>query len=327
MTENVALNPAPPNLPGLVWRPIGRDDLAALVDLARACLRADGGLPFLFEPDVVQGRFFPDTPGAGIGAFDLDQRLGACLTVHRYGDPSPQQVTLTGYVRPDLRRRGLGTYLMRWGQAQAQALFTEAASGQRLLRIATESLTEPAHRLYLAHGFASVSEDWIMRRDLQQPLPPAGHPLPEGMTFATWQPDVAQQFFQAYHAAFRGNPGFPNPSAEQWIDGVNGNDLVTEATLLVREGDQPLGFVIGALDLTGDPPGGFVAQIGVVPEARRRGVASALLVESLRRMQAAGAPYADLQVYADNPGAIQAYAGVGFVTFGRRARYERPAEQ
>ena len=325
MTENVALNPAPPNLPGLVWRPIGRDDLAAVVELARACLRADGGLTFLFEPEVVQDRFFPDTPGAGIGAFDPDQHLGACVTVHLDGGVSPQRATLAGYVRPDLRRQGLGTYLMRWGQAQAQALFTEAARDQRLLRVATESLTEPAHRLYLAHGFASESEDWIMRRDLHQPLP--DQPLPEGMTFATWQPDVAQQFFQAYHAAFRERPGFPNPSAEQWIDGVNGNDLVTESTLLVREGNQPLGFVIGALDLTASPPGGYVAQIGVVPAARRRGLASALMVESLRRMQAAGARYADLQVYANNPGAIQAYAGVGFVTFGRRARYERIAEQ
>src|SRR5207248_1138143 len=115
MRGNVIINPAPPNLPGLVWRPIGRDDLAAIVDLARACLRADGGLTFLFEPDVVQDRFFPDTPGAGIGAFDPDQHLGACVTVHLDRDVSPQRATLAGYVRPDLRRRGLGTYLMRWG--------------------------------------------------------------------------------------------------------------------------------------------------------------------------------------------------------------------
>ena len=113
MTENVALNPAPPNLPGLVWRPIGRDDLAAVVELARACLRADGGLPFLFEPDAVQNRFFSDTPGAGIGAFDPDQHLGACVTVHRDRGVSPQRATLAGYVRSDLRRQGLGTYLMR----------------------------------------------------------------------------------------------------------------------------------------------------------------------------------------------------------------------
>ena len=328
MPENAAINPAPPNLPGLVWRPIGRDDLAAVVDLARACLRADGGLTWLFEPEPVQKRFFPDTPGAGLGAFDSDQRLAAAITVHLDKDESPQRVTLTGCVRPDLRRRGLGTYLMRWGQAQAQALFTEAAGDARRLRVATESLTEPAHRLYLAQGYAPESEDWIMRRDLRQPLPPAGQPLPEGVTLATWGPETAGQFFQAYHAAFRERPGFPNPSAEQWIDGVNGNDLVTEWTLLARQGDEPLGFVIGALgNLTASPPDGYVVQIGVVPEARRRGLASALMVEALRRMQAAGAPSADLQVHTNNPGAIQAYAGLGFVTIARRVRYERLADQ
>src|SRR5438105_317382 len=144
MSENAAINPAPPNLPDLVWRPISRDDLAAVVGLARACLRADGGLPSLFVPEVVQDRFFPDTPGAGTGAFDPDQHLGACVTVHLDGDVSPQRATLAGYVRPDLRRRVLGTYLLRWGQVQAQALFTEAAVDQRRLRVATESLSEPA---------------------------------------------------------------------------------------------------------------------------------------------------------------------------------------
>jgi ribosomal protein S18 acetylase RimI-like enzyme len=50
------------------------------------------------------------------------------------------------------------------------------------------------------------------------------------------------------------------------------------------------------------------------------------MIEVLRRMQAAGAPCAHLQVHTNNPGAIQAYAGLGFVTIARRVRYERPSE-
>jgi ribosomal protein S18 acetylase RimI-like enzyme len=85
----------------------------------------------------------------------------------------------------------------------------------------------------------------------------------------------------------------------------------------------PAGFVIGTIDLTASPHGGYVWQIGVVPAQRRRGLATGLLAESLRRMHAAGASWADLVVHTNNPGAIQAYARLGFAVVGRRARYHR----
>jgi mycothiol synthase len=321
--EPLAINPAPPTLAGLAWSAIDRRHLSALVDLARVCLHADGGLPFLFQPDVLQDRFFPATPGAAIGAFDPDQRLGACATAHLEGDAALQRVTLAGYVRPDLRRRGLGTYLLRWSQARAQALYPAGAAGQRWLRVATESLTDSAHRLYRAHGFESVFDELVMRRDLHLSLPV--QPLPKGVTLTPWQPEAAEQFFQAYHAAFRERPGFPGWSAAEWISRVTDNDLAPEWSLLARAEEGPLGFIIGTIDLTGSPPGGYVWQIGVVPWARRRGLASCLMAESLRRMQAAGAPCADLAVHTNNPGAIQAYAKLGFVTIGHRARYDRIA--
>ena len=64
----------------------------------------------------------------------------------------------------------------------------------------------------------------------------------------------------------------------------------------------------------------------MIPDQRRRGIASALLVESMRRMQAQGAPSAQLAVHVNNPGAIRAYQRLGFTTIGRRARYERELE-
>lgn len=318
------LIPAPPQHAGLSWRAVTPDDLPVLVDFAQDCLAADGGLPFLFAPEAVQERYFPDRPGARFGAFDDGGRLGAVSAIDWDMGATPQRATLVGGVHPGWRRRGLGDYLMRWGEAQALALLPATDDGPRVLRVATESLTEPAHRLYLAHGYECVFDERVMRRDLRQPLP--DRPLPDGVTLASWQPDLAGQFFQAYHAAFRERPGFPGFSADEWIAGVNGNDLVTDWTLLARAGDMPLGFVVVALDLTAQPPGGYVVQIGVVPEARRRGLASALMVEALRRMQAAGTPCVDLTVHLNNPGATEAYARLGYVTIGRRARYERTLE-
>jgi ribosomal-protein-alanine N-acetyltransferase len=67
-------------------------------------------------------------------------------------------------------------------------------------------------------------------------------------------------------------------------------------------------------------------QIGVIPTQRRRGLGSGLIVETMRRMQAAGAVSVYLVVHVNNPGAIQTYTDLGFVTIGRRARYERIME-
>jgi mycothiol synthase len=324
--ENTTMNPTPPNLAGLTWRAMLHEDLGALVELAGICHLADGGIGFMFEPDALMSRYFPYALGAVIGAFAPDERLVACATVHIGADPDTQRVTIVGQVRPDLRKRGIGTYLMHWSQVQAQSLLAGVPANQQVvLQVATESLTDPADRLYRAFGFEPVFDELVMSRDLLLPVPDRA--LPPVVTLTNWQPDLAEQFFQAYDTAFRERPGFPGWSAVEWIARVTENDVIPEWSLLARADGVPLGFVIGNIDLTTDPPDGHVWQIGVIPAQRRRGLASALMVETMRRMQAAGAASTMLTVHINNPGAIQAYTQLGFVTIGRRARYERTAEQ
>lgn len=307
------------------WRPTVPKDLDAIVELSQSCYAADGGLGFLFAADVVRSRYLPAEPGAGIGAFAPDGRLAACARVSLHSDPARQRARIVGQVRPDLRGRGLGTALLQWSMEQARSLLAGVAAPHKVLEIATESLSEPAHRLYQKHGFSSVFEELVMRRDLRRPLPE--NALPQGVTLADWRPDLAEQFYQAYYAAFRERPGFPGYSAARWISDVTEeNDHRSDWTLLARSAGEPAGFVLGNMDLTQDPPDGYIGQVGVVPAQRRRGLASALLLESMRRMQASGARAALLCVHLNNPGAIQAYAQLGFQTVGRRARYERLIE-
>lgn len=322
--ENASSIPVPPHIDGLVWRPIRQDDLEAIVELSQSCHAVDGGIGFMFEPDEIKSRFLPDQPRSGIGACASDGRLAACASVSIRGDAGGQRARMAGQVRPDLRGGGIGTYLMEWSQEQATALLAEVAESQRVMEIATESLTEPAHRLYRAHGFACEFEELVMERDLHLPLP--DRPLPQGATITNWQPDLAEQFFQAYHTSFRERPGFPGYSAAEWIARVTENDHKPEWSLLTRLAGEAVGFVIGNIDLTKDPPGSHIWQVGVIPAQRRRGLASALLVETMRRMQEAGASSALLTVHLNNPGAIRAYSQLGFLTVGRRARYARVIE-
>ncbi|MGH8630891.1 MAG: GNAT family N-acetyltransferase, partial [Burkholderiales bacterium] len=170
--------------------------------------------------------------------------------------------------------------------------------------------------------FEAVDEQLVMRRDLHLPLP--DRPVPRDVMITSWQPALANQFFRAYEASFRERPGFPGLSATEWISRRTDDDnFKPEWSLLARAGDVPLGFLAAGTE----HPGGFVVQIGVIPGQRRRGLGSALMVETMRRMQAAGAASAQLTVNVNNPGAIQAFAELGFATVGRRARYERIAER
>ncbi|MGE5222181.1 MAG: GNAT family N-acetyltransferase [Omnitrophica WOR_2 bacterium] len=308
----------------LLWRSIDQNDLEEIIELSQRCHAVDGGIGFMFEPEPIKSRYLPDGLSSGIGAYDPDGHLAACACVSINGDSGRQRARIVGRVRPDVRGRGIGTYLMQWSQEQARALLAGIDEPQKVMEIATESLTEPAHRLYLVHGFARVFEELVMERDLRLPLP--DRPLPQDVTLTNWQPDLAEQFFQAYHTSFRERPGFPGFSATEWIALVTENDHRPDWSHLARIDGEPVGFVIGNIDLTKDPPGGHIWQVGVIPAQRRRGLASVLLVETMRRMQGAGASSALLTVHLNNPGAIQAYSQLGFITVGRRARYEQVIE-
>jgi ribosomal protein S18 acetylase RimI-like enzyme len=66
---------------------------------------------------------------------------------------------------------------------------------------------------------------------------------------------------------------------------------------------------------------GWIAQVGVVPVARGRGLGAALIRETLSRMRAGGMTEAWLDVNVDNP-AQHLYRRLGFEDRGTRARYE-----
>ena len=143
----------------------------------------------MFEPDNIKSRYLPDEPSSGIGAYTSDGRLAACARVSINGDPGRQRARIVGLVRPDVRSRGIGTYLMQWSQEQAKTLLAGVAEPQRVMQVATESLTQPAHRLYLAHGFVCVFEELVMERDLHLPVPdrPCHKMLPSRIGSLIWQ--------------------------------------------------------------------------------------------------------------------------------------------
>jgi len=70
-----------------------------------------------------------------------------------------------------------------------------------------------------------------------------------------------------------------------------------------------------------------ILNLGVAPESRRRGYATALAQEALREFRGRGVRRVFLEVRASNRGALAFYEGLGFRGAGRRAAYyEKPRE-
>jgi ribosomal-protein-alanine N-acetyltransferase len=105
------------------------------------------------------------------------------------------------------------------------------------------------------------------------------------------------------------------PEAERFPRSIYADYLRrADAILLVAEVD---GVVVGAIAGELDATGGGISTLGVLPEARSRGVGRALATALLDRFSAAGVSRVTLGVRADNAIAIALYESLGFVQ-GRR---------
>ncbi|MBB5867540.1 mycothiol synthase [Allocatelliglobosispora scoriae] len=286
------------------WRALTPDDLGVVAELAQAAVTADGGLVSTASPAFLERRYTADGVTA-IGAFETEQLI-AVGSVRTVG----QTAVAVGLVHPEQRARGIGGELL-------DRLIAEARPLPGALRVETEALSAEAHQLFASRGLRQTFAEDVLYRSLREPF--KGEPLPGELTVEAWTADNQDAFFEAYQASFADRPGFPNWTAQQWIDWTVDDEFLPASSLLARDADgAPAGFVTCAE--------GFLIQVGVVPQWRQRRLGRALAVAGLERMREAspdGEVFLDVNV--DNPASAGLFAGLGFATVARRARYEEAA--
>lgn len=87
------------------------------------------------------------------------------------------------------------------------------------------------------------------------------------------------------------------------------------------------GSVVGYVGMMTVLDEGYISNVAVVPEMRRRGIAQELLRELERRARAMGLSFMTLEVRQSNAPAIALYEKHGFSRVGvRRGYYEQPRE-
>jgi GNAT superfamily N-acetyltransferase len=226
---------------------------------------------------------------------------------------------LNGRVHPDYRRQEIGTYLLSWQDARARQIFSLLEDDRpRILRADFYDRAEDALRLYEGHGLTYRFAEDTLQRDLRQPIP--ANPLPEEMGFIPWSEKTAPEFFMVYDDAFRTRPGFPGWEEPVWRAFFTSYDeFRPDLSLLVRDGDQSAAYALVHVD----EEGGWIVQMGTGQAYRRRGLASSLLAELMRRFQEAGLITAWIDVNINNPTARRVYEQNGFTLAKRYTSYQK----
>jgi mycothiol synthase len=177
----------------------------------------------------------------------------------------------------------------------------------------------------LRNGFRHVTRLHYLRRDLHN----LAHPLPSAattpaLTYHPYRDGVIQPFQQTLLRTYRGTLDCPELNGvrdvAEIIEGHEGQGMHDpERWWLAEEAGKPVGVL-----LTADVPelGGWdLSYVGVVPEARGRGVGNALICKALHEARTAGESQLTLAVDARNQPARHLYERLGFEATEEREVY------
>jgi mycothiol synthase len=317
--------PALPALPdGLTARPLRADDMAAVADLLAAAEPvddtgenedADDLAEFLVNERVDLDR---DTCGAFTGAGDLVAYAGTVdLGDHR----DEYAVMVFGRVDPDRRGRGIGRALLAWQLARCTELHRERHPEMPgRFAVTVPAAMTSLERLVRHAGLVPVQYYVAMRRPLSG-LPPVR--AVQGVDLVPYESARDEELRLAHNVAFVDHFGSAERDAYAWRTFFTGQRAFRPhlSRLALQDGAIAGYALVYEYDADTEATGvreAYFGQIGVLPAARGRGLASAVVAASLHAAAVDGFGRAGLTVDSQNTtGALRLYEGLGF-TLARR---------
>jgi len=230
-------------------------------------------------------------------------------------------------IDPAARGMGVERLLLRHALARSEELIDEF-DPERTTRVVTfVGGRDDALRAAVEEaGFWRVREGGQLVRPTFDDIPEI--PLPEGFVIRPIDPaDAAmhRRVFDAAGRAFARSYGEQAQTEEQFAEFLGQPTFDPSLWRVAFHGDQIAGQILNFL-AEPEPDGsrvGWTESISVQPEFRRRGLARALLAESLRTVRDAGASKAALGVDMQNPNEAQTlYESLGFRVVSTTSDYQ-----
>jgi mycothiol synthase len=287
-----------------------RDEAQAVTDLVIACDVHDLGAPDFELDDLLTDWNMPgfDLERDAV-VVEVDGALAAYASFIRndYVDV---------YVGPEHRDLGLGAKLLDWAERRA---LERAGPGALLGQVVTAS-NDGARRLLEDRGYRPVRTYWRMSMPLEErPPPPA---WPEDVLVRTFdQERDTRAVFALVQDAFADNERHSAESFEEW-----------QAFMIDREAFEPglwfiaesKGEIVGCILCPSYEDEGWVRQLAVSRDWRRRGLGTALLRQAMSEFSRRGRREIGLVVDSWNrTGAKELYERAGMTVAREHVRYEK----
>ena len=232
------------------------------------------------------------------------------------------------FLDPAFWRRGIGTALLAWNEARLREIADELDDVEpRVLQAWVNDRNLDATALLRAAGYEAVTFSAEMVRPSVDDLPE--HPLPDGLEIRPVRDEDLRTIWEAEGEAFRDHWGYVEPTEAGYQRFLA--RPYTDPTLWKIAWDdegvagQVRSFVDTAENEEFGRARGWTEDISTARRWRRRGVAKALIVESIRELAARGITEVALGVHTENPnGAFDLYAGLGYEVVGTWTTYRKP---
>jgi mycothiol synthase len=236
-----------------------------------------------------------------------------------------------GFLAPAWQRKGIGTAMLRYSERRLRAIATRhPADAPKYFQGWASDREVPAHALFAASGYDVARTMLLMVRPATAPLDEA--PLPEGLEVRPVEPYQFRAIWEARQEAYRDHWGFAPGDEQAYRRWLEGPLFRPELWKVAWDGEQVAGMVLNRIneaeDIKYQRKRGHTQDVFVRRPWRRRGLARALLSQSIKMFLTMGMEETALGVDADNPsGALALYEATGYRTSGQHTIYRKAMQQ
>jgi ribosomal protein S18 acetylase RimI-like enzyme len=322
--------PPLPQLEGAFFRTFrGPSDYPHLARIITASSRGDGGDRVETAEGIASNYEHLERcdPGRDLLVAEVDGRpVGYSRVWWDQEVGGPRIYRHVCHLDPAVWGQGVGSAFFAWNEARLREVAAAHDVAEKLLEVWGADCNLAATGLIRAAGYEPVTYAAEMVRPSVDDLP--DHPLPEGLEIRPVHEDDLRAIWEADAEAFRDHWGFVEPTEagyERFLADPNRDPTLWK---VAWDDEGVAGQVRSFIDLAQNAEygrlRGWTEEISTARRWRRRGLAKALIVESIRELAARGMTEVALGVHTENPnGAFDLYAGLGYEVVATWTTYRK----